>query len=82
MASGSCSRRSITCRTNPRVCAPTTNGCFCEILRDADQPSPATNVDLAGETVDCVWPDRRRVVEIDSDTATPYHATLRTTKLP
>jgi very-short-patch-repair endonuclease len=38
-----------------------------EILRDADLPLAATNVDVAGETVDAVWHRPRLVVEVDSD---------------
>lgn len=41
---------------------------FLDVCRQAGLPRPAINVDVAGFEVDCVWPDRRLVVELDSRT--------------
>jgi very-short-patch-repair endonuclease len=37
-----------------------------EIVREGDLPLPTTNVVVAGETVDAVWPAQRLILEIDS----------------
>jgi very-short-patch-repair endonuclease len=39
---------------------------FVSLLRDADLPLPVTNRPASGRRVDCRWPDRRLVVELDS----------------
>lgn len=39
---------------------------FLRFCRRRDLPIPAVNVPLAGYEVDCVWPDRRVAVELDS----------------
>ena len=38
---------------------------FVRFCRRAGLPVPAVNVSIAGLEVDCVWPDRRVVVELD-----------------
>jgi hypothetical protein len=38
---------------------------FVGFCRRAGLPTPAVNVQIAGLEVDCVWPDRRLVVELD-----------------
>ena len=43
---------------------------FLALLRLAGLPEPLVNVVVAGEEVDCHWPDRRLVVEVDG----PGHA--------
>lgn len=37
-----------------------------DLLRDAGLPLPRTNVLVEGELVDCVWPEQRLIVEVDS----------------
>jgi hypothetical protein len=39
---------------------------FLDAFRDAGLPQPSTNLFVAGEEVDAVWPDSRLVVEFDS----------------
>ena len=39
---------------------------FLELIRGAGLPEPQTNVVVAGEVVDCYWPQHRLVVEVDS----------------
>jgi very-short-patch-repair endonuclease len=39
---------------------------FLELVREARLPEPRTNVIVAGELVDCHWPDRNLVAELDS----------------
>jgi len=38
---------------------------FLDLCRDADIPTPACNVSVAGNVVDAVWEDRPLVVELD-----------------
>jgi very-short-patch-repair endonuclease len=39
---------------------------FLRYCRDRELPIPAVNVPVAGYTVDCLWPEQRPVVELDS----------------
>ena len=45
---------------------------FATFLNDRGFPRPQTNVLIEGEEVDCVWPDRKLIVELDSF---EYHRT-------
>ena len=47
---------------------------FLELVREAGLPEPQTNVFVAGEVVDCYWPQHRLVVEVDSF---KFHKTRR-----
>jgi hypothetical protein len=45
---------------------------FVDLCRESDLPTPVLNADVAGLTVDALWPDERLVVELDGFA---YHGT-------
>lgn len=58
-------RRLVTGRATERMTQSEAERAFLRLVREAGLPQPETQVNLAGFTVDFLWPEQRVVFEID-----------------